>query len=420
MDKIKATYHLDDPKTDIYVGDNRKILRQFKKDSVDLIFADPPFNWDVGYDKWRDNMPREAYLDFTHEWIDACVRVLAPHGSIWINIPDDSAAEIVMHLKELGLTMINWCIWHFRFGQYRNANFIVSKVHVLYFAKDPGKRIWNPGAILEPSDRAVTYADHRTRKTQTPGLRVPLDVWYGQYWGRIQGNNKERRAKHQNQIPEVYMQRVIEACSNAGDLVLDPFLGSGTTSTVARALGRRSIGIEYSKKIAKSAFERIEKEGPVRLESPFERAVKRAFVFVHMGESSEEVIINDGLRDAFLKACDAELSKLGLAGRKEFEYNWTLENLRKGGKLGRVSDGRRKGRSVLGTSDYKRAAEVAKQLAKNGLKRTIDRIICDPKLRKDFNRKAASIDPGVDLYLVRKAALNYRKKGIRKLSSEKA
>jgi len=419
MGKIKATYHLDDPETDIYVGDNRKILPQFKKESVDLIFADPPFNWDVGYDKWRDNMPREAYLDFTYEWLDACVRVLAPHGSIWINIPDDSAAEIVMHLKEAGLAMINWCIWHFRFGQCRNANFIVSKVHVLYFAKNPAKRIWNPDPILEPSDRAMTYADHRTRKTQNPGLRVPLDVWYGQYWGRIQGNNKERRPKHQNQIQEVYMQRVVEACSNIGDLVLDPFLGSGTTSTVARALRRRSIGIEYSKKIAKSAFERIEKKGPVRLEDPFERAVRRAFRSIHMGESSDEVIINDDLRDAFIGACDAELSKLGLAGKKEYEYNWTLENLRKASKLGRISDRRRKSRSAIGTSDYKRATEVAKQLVKNGLRRTIDRTMCDPELRNDFNQKAANIDPGVDLYLVRKAALRWRKKGRRRLSSEK-
>ena len=102
------------------------------------------------------------------------------------------------------------------------------------------------------------------RVTQTPGLRVPLDVWYGPHWGRVQGNNKERRKNHQNQIPEVYLERVIQACSNPGDLVLDPFLGSGTTCTVARALGRRSIGIEFSPASAESAFERIQ-NGPIRL-----------------------------------------------------------------------------------------------------------------------------------------------------------
>src|SRR5204862_3506926 len=89
-------------------------------------------------------------------------------------------------------------------------------------------------------------------------------VWYGANWGRIQGNNKERRRNHQNQIPEVYLERVLRACSNEGDLVLDPFLGSGTTGTVARALKRRSIGIEYSERNAASAHERI-KAGAIRL-----------------------------------------------------------------------------------------------------------------------------------------------------------
>jgi DNA modification methylase len=114
------------------------------------------------------------------------------------------------------------------------------------------------------SDRAAIYGDARTMaKGENKGLRVPMDVWYGQYWGRIQGNNKERRHQHHNQIPEVYLERVIKACSNSGGLVLDPFLGSGTTSTVARALGRRSIGIEYSPVNAASAWERITNVGMI-------------------------------------------------------------------------------------------------------------------------------------------------------------
>jgi site-specific DNA-methyltransferase (adenine-specific) len=234
---------------------------------VDLIFADPPFNWDVPYQDWNDARPRQEYLSFTHQWLDSCLRVLHERGSFWINIPDDTAAEVVVHLKERGLQMINWCVWHFRFGQHRTGNFIVSKVHVLYFARDRNARVWNPQAVLEPSDRAAIYDDRRTRVTRQPGMRVPLDVWYGANWGRIQGNNRERRKNHQNQIPEVYLERVIRACSNEGQLVLDPFLGSGTTSTVARALRRRSMGIEYSSRSAASAFERIQ-AGPVRLASP--------------------------------------------------------------------------------------------------------------------------------------------------------
>ena len=161
--------------------------------------------------------------------------------------------------------MINWCIWHFRFGQNRTSSFILSKAHVLHFAKNPDDRIWNPDAVLEPSDRATVYFDRRTMaKENNKGMRVPMDVWYGQYWGRVQGNNKERRHGHHNQIPEAYLERIIHACSNKGDLVLDPFLGSGTTSTVPRALGRRSTGIEYSAIHAKSAWERIVDLGMIR------------------------------------------------------------------------------------------------------------------------------------------------------------
>ena len=95
------------------------------------------------------------------------------------------------------------------------------------------------------------------------GVRVPMDVWYGPYWGRIQGNNKERRPQHDNQLPETYLHRVIASTSNEGDTILDPFLGSGTTAVVATAMGRHFIGTEFSKDNAKTAMERI-KIGPVR------------------------------------------------------------------------------------------------------------------------------------------------------------
>ena len=259
-------FHAADPDTRLYTGDCREVLRALPESgTVDLVFADPPFNWDVNYGAWDDSMPREAYEQFTKEWLDACIEVLSPTGSLWVNIPDDTAAEIVVHLKSRGLTMVNWCIWHFRFGQCRHSGFITSKVHALYFCKDPDNRIWNPDTILEQSDRASIYGDARTMAKDTnKGMRVPMDVWYGKYWGRIQGNNKERRHNHQNQIPEVYLERVIQSCSNEGSLVLDPFTGSGTTCTVARALGRRSIGIEYSPENAASAWERIHDIGMVR------------------------------------------------------------------------------------------------------------------------------------------------------------
>ena len=264
--EIEPRLRVNDPDTRLYVGDCRDVLPNLPdRGEVDLVFADPPFNWDVPYDEWSDGMPRTEYERFTFDWLDACIDVLSPRGAIWVNIPDDTAAEIVMHLKRRGLTMVNWCVWHFRFGQHRDSSFIMSKVHALYFVKDPDNRTWNPDAILEQSDRAAIYNDARTQaKTSHAGMRVPMDVWYGPYWGRVQGNNKERRHRHHNQIPEVYLERVILACSNEGDIVLDPFCGSGTTSTVARAWNRRSITVEFGEGNAESAWERIAQVGMLR------------------------------------------------------------------------------------------------------------------------------------------------------------
>lgn len=249
----------------IWVGDCRRILPglpEVRAQAVDLVFADPPFNWNRAYDQWNDALPREDYLQFTRDWLTICAGALKPTGTMWVNIPDDTAADIVVFVRDqLRMPMANWCIWHYRFGQNRTGGFINSKVHALCFVKSPERRTWNPLPVLEPSDRATTYFDPRTqnkRDGMPPGMRVPMDVWYGQYWGRVQGNNKERRSYHDNQLPEAYLERVVLSTSNPGDLVLDPFTGSGTTAVMAVHYGRRFIGTEFSLANARSALARVE------------------------------------------------------------------------------------------------------------------------------------------------------------------
>ncbi len=277
-DAARATHEIADAAwARLYRGDCRDLLPRIPEcaeGAVDLVFADPPFNWKRGYDEWHDDMPEAEYLAFTYDWLDLCVKALRPGGALWVNIPDDWGAEIACYLKgrferrpPALMSLVNWCVWHYRFGQNRTESFINSKVHVFYFLKVGAVRTWNAAEILELSDRRAIYADPRTeskRDGMPAGHRVPMDVWYGQYWGRVQGNNKERRGYHDNQLPEAYLERVVRATSNEGDLVMDPFLGSGTTGVIAHALGRRFIGVEYSEANAKSAFERI-KRGPVRL-----------------------------------------------------------------------------------------------------------------------------------------------------------
>lgn len=249
-----------DPATELYNNDCRQVIFP----PVDLVFADPPFNIGEPYADHDDNLPLPEYRAFTEEWMRAASEVLRPGVAFWINIPDQHAAHVVLQFERLGYEMRNWCIWHYRFGQNRSSRFISSKTHLLYFVKPGGERTWNSDAILVPSDRASKYNDPRTRVKADggkPGLRVPLDVWCiendGPNWGRVTGGARERRPLRPNQMPERLLQRVILACSNEGDLVLDPFAGSGTTLVVARALRRRSIGVEISSRACASIRERI-------------------------------------------------------------------------------------------------------------------------------------------------------------------
>lgn len=226
-------------------------------ESPTLIFLDPPFN--IG-EKYEHGDHREDYQHWLSGILVACVEILPKNGSLWLNLPDNHAAYFYIMCKNiLQLKLENWCIWHYRFGQCRQDRFISSKTHVLWFSKrNPKVRM---GRVLEASDRATTYDDPRVYDTVKGGKRPPLDVWD---FSRIQGNNKERVAGQPNQIPEKYMQRIIEVCTDEGDVVVDPFCGSGTTAVVCDALGRNCITGDISKEAVERAKKRLEK-GAVRV-----------------------------------------------------------------------------------------------------------------------------------------------------------
>lgn len=265
------------PPCELYVGDCCKLMPMFPQGSFDLIFGDPPFNIGRDYTSWNDSQSLEDYRNFTKEWLKWCVFLLSERGTLWVNVPDEVAARVVVELEDThGLVQRNWCIWHYRFGQCGSTNFIKSKVHALCYVRDKKKAIWNKDAVLVPSDRNTKYNDARTKESKTPGMRLPLDVWGvddkfddeypgdGPYWGRVQGNSKERRANHDNQLPEKYLERVILSTSNPDSCFFTPFAGSGTELVVANALGRTSVGIEIGEEEATSIAGRLQK-GAVRV-----------------------------------------------------------------------------------------------------------------------------------------------------------
>jgi len=284
------------PSEAIVAGDCIELMKAWPGRSVDLIFADPPYNIGYAYDKYEDSRSDAEYVAWTEAWIHAAADLLAPTGSLYVLIGDEYAAETRLIFKALErdgrLLFRNWIIWHYTFGQNCKAKFNRSHAHLFYAvgsaAMSRGQRgkqagtwqakfsvkdppfTFNREAVAIPSARQTTYGDKRANA----GGKLPDDTWYlrpqeaeGHYFrpdedtwyqSRLCGTFKERVGWHPCQLPEALLERIIAVSSSPGDLVFDPFAGSGTTLAAARRLGRRWLGCELSEDYARRAVERVQ------------------------------------------------------------------------------------------------------------------------------------------------------------------
>ena len=253
----------------LHQGDCLAGMRGMEEGSVDLAFADPPFNIGYDYDVYDDRRGGDDYLDWCREWTREVVRVLKPAGTFWLAIGDEFAAELkVMLTREHGMTCRNWVVWYYTFGVNCKYKFSRSHAHLFYFVKDAEHYTFNDGAIRVPSARQLVYGDARAN----PKGRLPDDTWilrpqdlaqgFGAdedtwYFPRVCGTFKERAGWHGCQMPEQLLGRIIRSTSNEGDVVLDPFGGSGTTLTVAKKLKRQFLGFELSEEYAARINKRL-------------------------------------------------------------------------------------------------------------------------------------------------------------------
>ncbi len=235
----------------IICGDCIEVLSKVERPFADLIFADPPFNIGYKYDKYNDKKKRAYYIAWTKDWMTVCKKALMPYGSFYIAIGDDYAANVKVIADELGFFMRNWLIWHYTFGQQTKNKFARSHTHIFYFVNNKKNFTFNDYAVRVPSDRQLVYNDKRANPTG----KMPNDVW--NEYSRVCGTFKERTGWHPCQMPESLLKRIIAASSNAGDCVLDPFSGSGTTAAAAAQLGRNYIGVEISQEYVENARKRL-------------------------------------------------------------------------------------------------------------------------------------------------------------------
>jgi site-specific DNA-methyltransferase (adenine-specific) len=442
--------------------------------TVDLAFADPPFNIGYEYDEYHDRQDPDDYVAWSRAWIGEVYRVLKPGGTFWLAIGDEFAAELkVAAQHQIGFTTRSWVVWYYTFGVNCTRKFSRSHAHLFHFVKDESSFTFNAEdpQVRVPSARALVYADKRAN----PAGRLPDDTWVLRpqdlsdgfqptddtwYYARVAGTFKERQGFHGCQMPEQLLGRIIRVSSNPGDVVLDPFAGSGTTLAVAKKLGRRWIGCELSADYVRAATARLKSiqegealDGPADpiasapstangrklddrqrdngrdstnrdpqrrpeaiapaiaprsasdVRSVVRSAIVDAFYRAHDGYSIDWLLANPLLQAAFHDACrDA-----GLIGGPD-DWNRELLRVRKTGGFPKRGPIKKVHISDYELDAYSFAAEIAWRLTseKHGWP-SLDEIFCDPLKSAYFDKTARRFAGGFEAVQYRWAALRLRK-----------
>ncbi|MCX7765477.1 MAG: site-specific DNA-methyltransferase [Candidatus Sumerlaeia bacterium] len=225
----------------IYWGDALELMKLLPSDCIDLIITDPPFG--IGFKATRRNynrtagrvlegyreIPRTEYLEFSRQWLHEAHRTLKPSGSLYVFSGWNNLKDLLIALDEVGFITINHLIWKYQFGVFTRRKFVTSHYHILFVVKDSERYKFNK-------------IEH-----------YPEDVWFikREYWtGKIKTPTK---------LPGKLVEKIILYSSDRGDLVFDPFVGSGTVCEIARSLGRNFLGFEIVKEYYDFACQRIAK-----------------------------------------------------------------------------------------------------------------------------------------------------------------
>lgn len=227
----------------LYHGDCLDVVRSLDDESVDVVFADPPFNLGKQYGPTiSDALSQDEYLAWCRTWVKECTRVVAPGGAIWLyNLPKWNI-EIAHTLNVLGMTFRHWIAIDIKMLLPIQGRLYPSHYSLLYYTKGRPKYFLRPRVPIPVCRHCggdiKDYGGHR-KALNPDGLNVS-DVWTDISPVR-HAKTKHRAA---NALSEKLLERVLEISSCKGDLVFDPFGGSGTTYAVAERMGRRWIGVE--------------------------------------------------------------------------------------------------------------------------------------------------------------------------------
>jgi len=281
------------PVNQVLLGDCVEVMNALPPKCADLVFADPPYNMQLGGDLWRPNMTKvDAVTDpwdkfksfaeydaFTRAWLTACRRVLKDTGTLWVIGSYHNIYRVGAVLMDAGYWVLNDIAWI-------KAN-PTPQMRGTRFCNAHETLLWAKKSI----DQKKYTFHYREMKAGNDDKQMRSD-WYIPICSGGEREKKDGKKAHATQKPEALMHRVIAATTNPGDLVLDPFCGSGTTAAVAKRLGRDYITIDREEVYVELAEKRLANISPALLTSEDENGVllggpKPRIPFVSLIESGQ-------------------------------------------------------------------------------------------------------------------------------------
>lgn len=228
-------------------GDAIEELKRLPSKSVRLIVTDPPYNLNKDYGNTKDKLDFDDYIEFSRQWLTEAKRVLTDDGTLYVFMGMRYISYIYMILeRELGLHFNSWITWYYTQGIGKTRGYSPRHDDILMFTKDPKKFVFHLDEIRVPQKY---YRSVNNMRGANPG-----NVWE---FSHMHYSNKNRQ-NHPTQKPEALFERMILASSSPGDLVLDPFVGSGTALRVCQQTGRFGIGIDINPEYIEMTKERLD------------------------------------------------------------------------------------------------------------------------------------------------------------------
>lgn len=246
----------------VILGDAIEVMKQIPDNSVDMTFADPPFNLGKRYNSYYDKKEVEEYLGWCNQWLSEMVRITKPTGSIFVHNIPRWLIFFASHLNEIA-HFRHWIAWN-AMGAPLGKTLLPKHYGVLWYTKDP--KDFKFYDIREPHPRCrkcrIIQQDYGGKKDQLHPIGPLIsDVWTDIH--RIR--HKKRRDEHPCQLPIPLLERLILMTTDEEDIVLDPFIGTGTSAVAAKRLGRRYIAIDIDPKYVEITKENLRTNAPTKI-----------------------------------------------------------------------------------------------------------------------------------------------------------